>query len=138
MNFLDGHLFPENQDPLVITALMGQERAALCFTSPPYGSQRNYTDAIADWVYLNFALNAIGGASWVSLHHGGGVGMGFSLHAGMVVVADGTPGAEARLGRVLTYDPMMGILRHADAGYERAQDNAEKFGIKIPLLHSNR
>ncbi|MBK9249926.1 MAG: urocanate hydratase [Ignavibacteria bacterium] len=101
-------------------------------------AMKDGSDAIADWVYLNFALNAIGGASWVSLHHGGGVGMGLSLHAGMVVVADGTSDAEARLGRVLTYDPMMGILRHADAGYERAQDNAEKFGIKIPLTKSNR
>lgn len=92
------------------------------------------SDAIADWVYFNFALNALGGASWISLHHGGGVGMGLSLHAGMVVVADGTSEAEKRLGRVLTYDPLMGILRHSDAGYERAIDNAKKFGIKIPML----
>jgi len=91
------------------------------------------SDAIADWVYLNFALNAIGGASWVSLHHGGGVGMGLSLHAGMVVVADGTYDAEGRLSRVLTYDPLMGILRHSDAGYDRALSNADKFGIKIPM-----
>lgn len=91
------------------------------------------SDAIADWVYLNFALNAVGGASWVSLHHGGGVGMGLSLHAGLVVVADGTEEAEQRLSRVLTYDPMMGILRHTDAGYERATANSEKFGIKIPM-----
>ena len=92
------------------------------------------SDAIADWVYFNFALNAIGGATWISLHHGGGVGMGLSLHAGMVVVADGTPEAEKRLQRVLTYDPFMGIIRHADAGYDRAKDNARKFGIKIPML----
>lgn len=92
------------------------------------------SDAIADWVYLNFALNALGGASWVSMHHGGGVGMGLSLHAGMVVVADGTDEAAARLSRVLTYDPLMGILRHSDAGYTRAQDNARNFGIKIPML----
>ncbi len=91
------------------------------------------SDAIADWVYFNFALNAIGGASWVSLHHGGGVGMGLSLHAGMVIVADGTDDAEIRLKRVLTYDPMMGILRHTDAGYERAKNNAKNFGIKIPM-----
>jgi urocanate hydratase len=97
-------------------------------------AMKDGSDAIADWVYLNFALNAIGGASWVSLHHGGGVGMGLSLHAGMVIVADGTPEAEQRLARVLTYDPMMGILRHADAGYQRAQDNARKFGIKIPMM----
>lgn len=91
------------------------------------------SDAIADWVYLNFALNTIGGATWVSLHHGGGVGMGLSLHAGMVVVADGTSEAEEKLARVLTYDPLMGILRHADAGYKRALHNAGKFGIEIPL-----
>jgi urocanate hydratase len=93
------------------------------------------SDAIADWVYFNFALNAIGGASWVSMHHGGGVGMGLSLHAGMVVVADGTEDAKQRLTRVLTYDPLMGILRHSDAGYDRAKTNAGKFGIKIPMLH---
>lgn len=97
-------------------------------------SMKDGSDAIADWVYFNFALNAIGGASWVSFHHGGGVGMGLSLHAGMVVVADGTKDADARLGRVLTYDPFMGIIRHADAGYDRAIDNAKKFGIKIPMM----
>lgn len=97
-------------------------------------SMKDGSDAIADWVYLNFALNAIGGASWVSLHHGGGVGMGLSLHAGMVVVADGTSEAESRLSRVLTYDPLMGILRHTDAGYDRARANAANFGIKIPML----
>ncbi len=96
-------------------------------------SMKDGSDAVADWVYLNFALNAIGGASWVSLHHGGGVGMGLSLHAGMVVVADGTEEGAGRLSRVLTYDPLMGILRHTDAGYERATDNADKFGIKIPM-----
>lgn len=94
------------------------------------------SDAVADWVYLNFALNAIGGATWVSLHQGGGVGMGYSLHAGMVVVADGTPEAARRLARVLTYDPQMGILRHADAGYERARANADKHGITIPMNSS--
>ncbi|MBL0323526.1 MAG: urocanate hydratase [Ignavibacteria bacterium] len=96
-------------------------------------SMKDGSDAIADWVYLNFALNAIGGATWVSLHHGGGVGMGLSLHAGMVVVADGTIQAEEKLARVLTYDPLMGILRHADAGYDRAISNSRKFGIEIPL-----
>ncbi len=97
-------------------------------------SMKDGSDAIADWVYFNFALNAIGGASWVSLHHGGGVGMGLSLHAGMVVVADGTDDAASRLKRVLTYDPMLGIIRHTDAGYDRAMENAKKFGIKIPML----
>ncbi|MEW6196255.1 MAG: urocanate hydratase [Bacteroidota bacterium] len=92
------------------------------------------SDAIADWPILNALLNAIGGASWVSVHHGGGVGIGKSIHAGMVVVADGTPEAEARIERVLTYDPGMGIVRHADAGYQKAIDNAKKFGVKIPML----
>jgi urocanate hydratase len=92
------------------------------------------SDAIADWPVLNLMLNAIGGASWISLHHGGGVGIGKSIHAGMVVVADGTPEAEKRIERALTYDPGMGIVRHADAGYERAVNNAKLFGIKIPML----
>jgi len=96
------------------------------------------SDAIADWVYLNFALNTLGGATWVSLHQGGGVGMGLSLHSGMVIVADGTKDAEKRLNRVLTYDPLMGILRHTDAGYSRAISNAKNFGIKIPLLPITR
>ncbi|GDX65945.1 urocanate hydratase [Chlorobiota bacterium] len=96
------------------------------------------SDAIADWVYLNFALNTLGGATWVSLHHGGGVGMGLSLHSGMVIVADGTKDAEKRLNRVLTYDPLMGILRHTDAGYSRAISNAKNFGIKIPLVPLTR
>jgi len=96
------------------------------------------SDAIADWVYLNFALNTLGGATWVSLHQGGGVGMGLSLHSGMVIVADGTKDAEKRLNRVLTYDPLMGILRHTDAGYSRAISNAKNFGIKIPLIPITR
>ncbi len=92
------------------------------------------SDAIADWPILNAMLNSIGGASWVSVHHGGGVGIGNSIHAGMVVVADGSKEAEARLEKVLTYDPGMGIVRHADAGYEQAKNNAKKFGVKIPML----
>ena len=92
------------------------------------------SDAIADWPILNALLNATGGASWVSVHHGGGVGMGLSIHAGMVVVADGTKEAEARLQRVLTYDPGMGIVRHADAGYERAIENAKGFGVNVPMM----
>lgn len=92
------------------------------------------SDAIADWPILNALLNAIGGASWVSVHHGGGVGMGYSIHAGMVIVADGSKETDEKLERVLTYDPGMGIVRHADAGYERAISNAKKFGIKIPML----
>ncbi len=92
------------------------------------------SDAIADWPILNALLNAIGGASWVSVHHGGGVGIGKSIHAGMVVVADGTIEAEERLERVLTYDPGMGIIRHADAGYKQAIENAKNWNVKIPML----
>ena len=91
------------------------------------------SDAVADWPILNALINAVNGASWVSFHHGGGVGIGYSLHAGQVIVADGTPEAAARLERVLTSDPAMGILRHADAGYEEAQEIAKKQGIKIPF-----
>lgn len=97
-------------------------------------AMKDGSDAIADWPILNALLNSIGGASWVSVHHGGGVGIGKSIHAGMVIVADGTPEAGKRLERVLTYDPGMGIVRHADAGYDRAIDNANKFDVKIPML----
>ncbi len=92
------------------------------------------SDAIADWPILNALLNASGGASWVSVHHGGGVGIGNSIHAGMVIVCDGTKEAETRLQRVLTYDPGTGIMRHADAGYERAIENAKRWDVKIPML----
>ena len=92
------------------------------------------SDAIADWPILNVLMNTIGGASWVSVHHGGGVGIGKSIHAGMVIVADGTKEAEERLERVLTYDPGTGIMRHADAGYKQAIENAKKWSIKIPML----
>jgi urocanate hydratase len=92
------------------------------------------SDAVADWPLLNAMLNVASGASWVSLHHGGGVGIGNSIHAGMVVVADGTPEMEARLQRVLTCDPGTGIVRHADAGYELAQKVARKKGVKMPMM----
>lgn len=92
------------------------------------------SDAVADWPILNALINAIGGASWVSVHHGGGVGMGYSLHAGMVIVADGTPAAEKRLERVLTTDPGMGVVRHVDAGYETAVETARTKGVRIPIL----
>jgi urocanate hydratase len=82
---------------------------------------------------LNALLNAVGGAGWVSVHHGGGVGIGMSIHAGMVIVADGTDDAAARLERVLTTDPGMGIIRHADAGYPEATAAAERHGIRRPL-----
>ena len=92
------------------------------------------SDAIADWPILNALLNAVNGASWVSVHHGGGVGIGYSLHAGMVIVADGTESAARRLERVLTGDPGIGVVRHADAGYEEAIDNARRHGIDVPML----
>ena len=92
------------------------------------------SDAIADWPILNALLNAIGGASWVSVHHGGGVGIGNSIHAGMVIVADGTKEAAERLQRVLTYDPGLGIVRHADANYETAITNTKKFNLQMPMF----
>src|SRR5690349_15674021 len=90
------------------------------------------SDAIADWPILNALINAVNGASWVSFHHGGGVGIGYSLHAGMVIVAEGTAASSARLQRVLTSDPLMGVIRHVDAGYDEAVACAQKTGIKIP------
>jgi urocanate hydratase len=89
------------------------------------------SDAIADWPILNALINTAGGASWVSFHHGGGVGMGYSLHAGMVIVADGTDDAKRRLKRVLHNDPAMGVIRHADAGYELAKETSRKYGLDI-------
>src|ERR1700728_1673498 len=89
------------------------------------------SDAVADWPLLNALLNTAGGASWVSLHHGGGGGMGYSIHAGMVIVADGTPEAAVRLARVLRNDPGMGVIRHADAGYEVARATAQAHGLDL-------
>jgi len=97
-------------------------------------AMKDGSDAIADWPILNALVNAVNGASWVSFHHGGGVGIGYSLHAGQVIVADGTPAAAKRLERVLTSDPAMGILRHADAGYEDAIQVARERGVQIPGL----
>ena len=93
------------------------------------------SDAIADWPLLNAMLNTACGASWVSLHHGGGVGIGYSIHSGMVVVADGTDNGAARLQRVLTADPGTGVMRHADAGYDIAIDTAKERGIHLPMIH---
>ncbi|HEX8285265.1 MAG TPA: urocanate hydratase [Pyrinomonadaceae bacterium] len=95
---------------------------------------RDGTDAVADWPILNALLNTASGASWVSFHHGGGVGIGYSLHAGQVSVADGTPEAARRLNRVLTNDPGLGVARHVDAGYEEAEETARGKGLKIPML----
>lgn len=97
-------------------------------------SMRDGSDAIADWPLLNALINAVGGATWVSIHHGGGVGIGYSIHAGQVIVADGTEAAARRLQRVLTTDPGTGVARHADAGYPEAIEFAKKHGIKIPML----
>jgi len=95
------------------------------------------SDAVADWPILNALVNTAGGASWVSLHHGGGVGMGYSIHAGMVIVADGTDEAASKLGRVLRNDPGLGVIRHADAGYDVAKDYARKFGLDIKVRLSS-
>ncbi len=97
---------------------------------------RDGSDAIADWPLLNALLNAVGGATWVSIHHGGGVGIGYSLHAGQVIVADGTPEAAARLKRVLTTDPGMGVIRHVDAGYPEAIQFAKDHGVQVPMPSS--
>ncbi len=97
-------------------------------------AMKDGTDAVADWAILNAMVNVASGASWVSFHHGGGVGIGNSLHAGQVIVADGTAEMRTRLERVLTNDPGMGVARHADAGYEIAQATARRTGIHIPML----
>jgi urocanate hydratase len=101
-------------------------------------AMRDGSDAIADWPLLNALVNTACGASWVSIHHGGGVGIGLSIHAGMVVVADGTPEAGRRLERVLTSDPGMGVARHADAGYAEAIACARSSGVRIPMLDPER
>jgi urocanate hydratase len=118
----------EVQAPIVI----GRDHLDAGSVASPYReteSMRDGSDAIADWPILNALVNTAAGASWVSVHHGGGVGIGNSIHAGMVVVADGTPGMADRLERVLTTDPGMGVIRHADAGYEIATEFAREHGI---------
>ncbi len=97
-------------------------------------SMKDGSDAVADWPLLNFAANAVSGASWVSFHDGGGVGIGFAMHAGQVIVCDGTEAADARLKRVLTNDPATGVIRHVDAGYELAEQIAKERGVKIPMM----
>ena len=99
---------------------------------------RDGSDAIADWPILNALLNTSSGATWVSVHHGGGVGIGYSLHAGMVIVADGTREADEKLERVLTSDPGIGVVRHADAGYPEAIATAEAKGVRIPMREFGR
>ncbi|MBF8730974.1 urocanate hydratase, partial [Pseudomonas guariconensis] len=97
-------------------------------------AMRDGSDAVSDWPLLNALLNTAGGATWVSLHHGGGVGMGFSQHSGMVIVCDGTDEAAARIARVLTNDPGTGVMRHADAGYQIAIDCAKEQGLDLPMI----
>ena len=119
--------------PLVI----GRDHLDSGSVASPYReteSMRDGSDAIADWPILNALLNTAAGASWVSFHHGGGVGIGKSLHAGMVVVADGTDMMDERLRRVLTTDPGTGVMRHADAGYPEAIEKARESGIDLPMV----
>jgi urocanate hydratase len=96
-------------------------------------AMKDGSDAVADWPLLNALLNTASGASWVSIHNGGGVGIGYSLHAGQVIVADGTDAMARRIERVLTNDPGIGIARHADAGYEEAIEFAARKGVKVPM-----
>jgi len=121
----------EVEAPIVI----GRDHLDCGSVASPYReteAMKDGSDAIADWPILNALLNAVSGASWVSVHHGGGVGIGNSIHAGMVMVADGTPSGLARLRRVLTNDPATGIWRHADAGYPEAQAVARKHKLPLP------
>jgi urocanate hydratase len=96
-------------------------------------SMKDGSDAVSDWPLLNALLSTAGGATWVSIHHGGGVGMGYSQHAGVVIVCDGTPEAAKRIERVLWNDPAIGVVRHADAGYELARDVAKRMKLDVPL-----
>jgi urocanate hydratase len=96
-------------------------------------AMKDGSDAVSDWPLLNAMLNVAGGATWVSLHHGGGVGMGYSQHSGVVIVCDGTKEADERIARVLWNDPASGVMRHADAGYEVAVECAEEMGLKLPM-----
>jgi urocanate hydratase len=124
---------------LAAPIVIGRDHLDAGSVASPYREtegMRDGSDAIADWPVLNALLNTAAGATWVSVHHGGGVGIGYSLHAGMVVVADGTDAAAARLERVLTTDPGMGVVRHADAGYERALDVARERGVRIPMAEN--
>lgn len=100
-------------------------------------SMKDGSDAVSDWPLLNALLNTASGATWVSLHHGGGVGMGFSQHSGMVICCDGTEDTDQRIGRVLWNDPATGVMRHADAGYEEALDWAKQQGLRLPAILGN-
>jgi urocanate hydratase len=116
--------------------VMGRDHLDCGSVASPYReteSMKDGSDAVADWPILNALLNTASGASWVSFHHGGGVGIGYSLHAGQVTVADGTDDMAKRIERVLTNDPGIGVARHSDAGYEEATDFAKDRGIKLPM-----
>jgi len=120
--------------------VIGRDHLDSCSVASPYReteAMRDGSDAIADWPILNALVNTAAGATWVSVHHGGGVGIGNSIHAGMVVVADGTDEASERLERVLTTDPGTGVLRHADAGYPEALETAERAGLDLPTRRSD-
>ena len=122
---------------LAAPIVIGRDHLDAGSVASPYREtegMRDGSDAIADWPILNALVNTAAGAHWVSVHHGGGVGIGYSIHAGMVVVADGTTETASRLERVLTSDPGMGVVRHADAGYERALDVARERGVRLPWL----
>jgi len=123
----------EVKAPIVI----GRDHLDAGSVASPYREterMRDGSDAIADWPILNALLNTASGASWVSFHHGGGVGIGYSQHAGVVIVADGTDEAAAKLARVLTNDPGTGVMRHVDAGYPEAIETARERGVQIPML----
>jgi len=125
----------ELSSPIVI----GRDHLDTGSVASPYReteSMKDGSDAVADWPLLNALINTASGATWVSIHHGGGVGMGLSIHAGQVICADGTPEMEKRIARVLSNDPGLGILRHADAGYEDAISNANKWGLEIPMRNN--
>ena len=119
--------------PLVI----GRDHLDTGSVSSPYRETENMldgSDAVADWPILNALLSTAGGTSWTSVHHGGGVGMGLAIHAGVVIVADGTPEMKDRLNRVLTNDPGLGVARHADAGYEKAVRISRERKLKLPMI----
>jgi len=125
---------------LLAPIVIGRDHLDTGSVSSPYRETENMldgSDAIADWPLLNALMNTASGATWVSIHHGGGVGMGLSIHSGQVICADGSKEMEKRIKRVLTNDPGIGIIRHADAGYESAKDSADNWNIKIPMRDNN-
>ncbi len=138
-NNLRGQAFNELVAKGIVKApiVIGRDHLDSGSVASPYReteAMRDGSDAIADWPLLNALLNTASGATWVSIHHGGGVSIGYSIHAGQVIVADGTPEAAQRLERVLTNDPGIGVMRHVDAGYEEAIECARELGVNIPML----